>query len=289
MKVFLSWSGELSHKVALALRDWLPSVLQFVAPYVSSEDIDKGARWSTDIAKELEASAYGVLCVTKSNLDAPWLTFEAGALSKALEKSRVSPILFGVKRSEIQGPILQFQSTVIEKDDLFKLVSSINRTGGKEEQLDEERLKKVFEVWWPELNSQFELLSKHSDSAAGHKTKPPVAPPDHAILEELLDLVRTQHKLLNNPEQILPPRYFEHLFNRINRRGDLSGRVTYDLRDAFEFWSTKYSVLEGVLEEVLKKSRPALNKEEVEHVQMLVLSIADVTRHIKQVLRDMRD
>lgn len=61
MKLFLSWSGETSHKVALVFRDWLPSVLQYIEPYVSSEDIDKGARWSTDIAHELEDSSYGII------------------------------------------------------------------------------------------------------------------------------------------------------------------------------------------------------------------------------------
>ena len=87
MRVFISWSGNKSHKVALVFRDWLPSVIQSIEPYVSSEDIDKGARWSTDIAKELENSTFGILCVTKDNLEAPWLSFEAGALSKTMDKA----------------------------------------------------------------------------------------------------------------------------------------------------------------------------------------------------------
>ncbi|WP_052700655.1 TIR domain-containing protein [Methylocucumis oryzae] len=120
MKVFLSWSGTKSHKVALVFRDWLPSVIQEITPYVSSEDIDKGARWSTDIAKELEDSTFGILCVTKENISAPWLTFEAGALSKTMDKSFVSPFLFDIKRSEVDGPILQFQSTIFEKEDIQK-------------------------------------------------------------------------------------------------------------------------------------------------------------------------
>ena len=127
MRVFISWSGNKSHKVALVFRDWLPSVIQSIEPYVSSEDIDKGARWSTDIAKELENSTFGILCVTKDNLEAPWLSFEAGALSKTMDKSFVSPFLFDIKRSEVNGPILQFQSTIFQKEDLKKLVSTLNK------------------------------------------------------------------------------------------------------------------------------------------------------------------
>ena len=42
MKVFLRCSGNLSHKVALVFRDWLPSVIQSIDPYVSSEALSSG-------------------------------------------------------------------------------------------------------------------------------------------------------------------------------------------------------------------------------------------------------
>lgn len=202
MKVFLSWSGELSHKVALTLRDWLPSVIQSIEPYVSSEDIDKGARWSTDIASELADSSYGILCVTKENLHAPWLTFEAGALSKTMDKSYVSPFLFDIKRSEVNGPILQFQSTIFEKEDVKKLLISLNKadTG---EQLTVERLEKALDVWYPDLEKQLNQLLEAKPKQV--ITEKPEAREVYSneILEEILDLSRVNQKLLRNPDHDL--------------------------------------------------------------------------------------
>jgi hypothetical protein len=199
MKVFLSWSGELSHKTAIIFRDWLPSVIQSIVPYVSSEDIDKGARWSTDIAKELENSTFGILCVTKENVHAPWLTFEAGALSKTMEKAAVSPFLFDIKRSEVSGPILQFQSTIFEKEDLKKLVSSLNRACGAET-LSDERLEKAFSVWYPTLEEQLNsLLQNRPQVPMIDKEEEPIDSSGE-ILEEILDLTRNNQKLLRNPD-----------------------------------------------------------------------------------------
>lgn len=199
MKVFLSWSGELSHRTALIFRDWLPSVIQSVVPYVSSEDIDKGARWSTDIAKELENSTYGILCVTKENVHAPWLTFEAGALSKTMDKAAVSPFLFDIRRSEVSGPILQFQSTIFDREDIKKLIYSINRACGSD-CLAEDRLDRAFSVWYPTLENQFNELLQCKPSTPSPDPETEIIDTTSEILEEILDLTRNNQKLLRSPD-----------------------------------------------------------------------------------------
>ncbi|MCD4722206.1 MAG: toll/interleukin-1 receptor domain-containing protein [Desulfobacula sp.] len=201
MKVFLSWSGEKSHKVAVVFRDWFPSVIQSLEPYVSSEDIDKGTRWSTDIAKELEDSTFGILCVTKENLNAPWLTFEAGALSKTMDKSFVSPFLFDIKRSEVDGPILQFQSTIFDKDDVYKLTKTLNKACG-EDQLTGDRLEKAFTVWWPTLEEELNKLKDYQETITDESGNTHSIG-NNDILEEILDLTRLNQKLLRNPENAL--------------------------------------------------------------------------------------
>lgn len=201
MKVFISWSGDLSLKVALIFRDWLPSVIQSIEPYVSSADIDKGARWSTDIAKELENSTFGVLCVTKENLEAPWLSFEAGALSKTMEKTFVTPFLFDIKRSEVQGPILQFQSTIFEKDDIKKMVKTLNKACG-ENGITEDRLDKTFDVWYPRLEESLNELKNENTTNDEVKENEDVTP-YNIILEEILELTRDNQKLIRNPESRL--------------------------------------------------------------------------------------
>jgi hypothetical protein len=110
MDVFVSWSGSRSKAFATAYSDWLPNILQSVVPWVSSEDIDSGTRWSTGIATALESIDMGVLCLTEDNLNAPWLLFEAGAVSKAVDSARVVPYLLGVSPAQLVGPLAQFQA-----------------------------------------------------------------------------------------------------------------------------------------------------------------------------------
>jgi hypothetical protein len=151
MKIFLSWSGDMSHQVACALRDWLPYVIQSLKPFISSEDINKGTRWSDVLAKELSDTQYGIICITPYNLNAPWLNFEAGALSKFIDRSFVSPFLFHVNRDGIKGPLSQFQSTIYSEEDILNLLTSINNRLDDEARLDQQLLEAEFKVWWEKL------------------------------------------------------------------------------------------------------------------------------------------
>lgn len=213
MKVFLSWSGSKSHKIALVLREWIPSVIQSIEPYVSSEDIDKGTRWSTDIAKELQNSTFGILCVTSDNIEAPWLNFEAGALSKTMDKSYVSPFLFDIKKSEVQGPILQFQSTVFEKDDIFKLLKSLNNACATENKLSEKRLKDTFDVWYSKLEIQLNDI-KNTECETDVEPRENIEEKREEILEEILELTRINQKLLRNSENNTS----EEILNELNKK-----------------------------------------------------------------------
>jgi hypothetical protein len=54
MKVFISWSGQRSKDVAELLRNYLPTIVQTVTPFLSFDDIELGELWDKRINKELK-------------------------------------------------------------------------------------------------------------------------------------------------------------------------------------------------------------------------------------------
>lgn len=205
MKIFVSWSGELSKQIAQTLRTWLPRLIQSLEVFYSPEDIEKGDNWDTKISQELSTCNYGIICLTSENTTAPWVHFEAGALAKALE-SRVSTLLVNIKPSDIKGPLSRYQATRMEKDDFFQLIESINKT--LETPLDNTVLEPLFNALWPTISSEFgEVMKQFPRKPAQDKAKDA----SNAPIEEILQLLRKQNALLSNPEELLPPAYFEHL------------------------------------------------------------------------------
>jgi|GEM_PF-1137978 len=189
MKVFISWSGERSKAIAEAFREWLPNVIQIIEPWMSAEDVEKGARWASDIASQLENSRVGVICLTSENLYSPWILFEAGALSKTLEKTYVCPYLFDVNPIDLKGPLVQFQATKAEKEDTRHLIHTINRALS-DKCLANDRINSAFEIWWPRLEEKLTNIRSSIVSQTPETTKRS----NREILEEILELAREERR-----------------------------------------------------------------------------------------------
>jgi len=216
MKVFLSWSGELSRDVARVFAQMLPVLFEDVDPFEASDDIEKGKRWGPTLATVLSECSYGIICLTRSNLNMPWIMFEAGALSK-LDTSHVAPFLLGLKPSEVKSPLADFQITSYNEEDVKRLIRSINAS------LDRPRadanLERSWRLWWPDFKAQIDSLEAKVDQAIEEPQRD-VGVTNQDTLEEILELVREQRRLLSSPEALLPRDYLASLSSRAGLSGE---------------------------------------------------------------------
>jgi hypothetical protein len=131
----------------------------------------------------------------------------------------VSPFLFQIDRNEVKGPLLQFQSTIFEHDDVLKLVKSIN--SACDPSLEDVRLEAIFAVWWPTLESRLKDVSL-AGNANGELDDGKRSVED--VLDEVLTLVRAQQKIITDPTELLPRDYIEYIF----RSSELADRMVVD-------------------------------------------------------------
>jgi hypothetical protein len=199
MKVLISWSGELSHRVALELRDRLPLFIQAVEPWVSSEDIAKGVLWRAELTKELEEGSVGILCITRENVTSEWVNYEAGALGKMSQASRVIPFLFQMRPSDIRGPLADLQGAMFEAgsdknaEEFRKLLVSLN-TAQTPPCAPEAVLNTTFEKMWPDFAPVLDALA--ADAERLIEGPAPKAADPSEVLEEVLQAVRDQSRII---------------------------------------------------------------------------------------------
>ena len=199
MKLFISWSGERSQALGQGLRDWIPLVLHNVEPWLSEADIEAGERWAEAIAKELESSNFGVICITKENVGSPWVLFEAGALAKSIQGNKVIPLLLDLEIRDITGPLAQFQAKKVDKAGVSEIIQSINAV---EKAIPEAQAKKLFEALWPEFEKHVQSIPKTA-TVAKHSR------PQTEILEELVTSIRSLDSRFREVSEE-SPRMFRH-------------------------------------------------------------------------------
>lgn len=191
MKVFLSWSGVRSHGVAKAFAEWLPTVLTSSKPWISSEDIEKGATWITGIKEALtESKGIGVFFATREALVSPWLNFEAGAIA-SLGAQRVCVVCVDIEPGEMSPPLGLFQSTRIEREDIFRLLKTLN--GQLIEPSSDAVLTKIFERSWAELDESIKQVLADTEKAS--KKGPRKPSPDQIIADIASGVQRIESRL----------------------------------------------------------------------------------------------
>ena len=132
------------------------------------------------------------MCVTSENQSAPWLLFETGALSKALDSARVCPLVLDIDPTELKGPLSQFQATRVTKSDIRALLSTLNRQ--LETPVADAHLDTLHDVLWPKLESK--LKTAMDETTAPRPTMR--AAPD--LLTEVLTKVRAIERQLTHKE-----------------------------------------------------------------------------------------
>ena len=185
MKIFISWSGDKSKKIAEYMKKWIEQIIQSADPWISV-DIEKGKKWDSEISQNLKESKVGILCITRGNLNTPWMLFEAGAISNTPD-SYVCTLLIDLSPTDLTGPLSTFQATKLNKDDIFKLLNTINQIIYKQEgkNLSIDNLKSLFDLFYPKLEQKIEsILSK--DSTNNKK----VIRTDRELLEESVQILR---------------------------------------------------------------------------------------------------
>lgn len=214
MKIFISWSGEVSNKIAESLKKWLPRCIQTVDVFCSSIDIEKGENWNAKLTGELENSHFGIICLTEDNIVAPWLHFEAGALSKMLG-SKVCAFATNIDITDIKGPLTSFQACKFNKEDIKKLIQSINNSN--DNKIDETVLNDTFEAFWPQLEKEINSILIPKRISPGEKKS---KFNQNEAIEELVQLTRGISSNM-------------YLLNDLNNR--LDNLATYDRSTSFEF------------------------------------------------------
>jgi hypothetical protein len=192
--VFISWSGSRSREVAKTLREWLPTVVQAVRPWMSDTDIDKGSRSLDEITTALTGIKVGIVCLTPENLVEPWLLFEAGALSKTItdDKTRLCTYLLGgLTSSDVKQPLGMFQHTIADKEETRKLVHAINKAVS-ESSVPAERLNSIFDALWPQLQKTLVALPKFAPVGTTKRSL-------EDMVVEILELVRAEANARNKP------------------------------------------------------------------------------------------
>lgn len=164
MQVFMGWSGEASHDIAVILKEWLVGLMPNTDVFFSPTDIQKGKQWRVELCRGLREAQFGILCVTPDSTSSPWMLYEAGFLTCSDTCSAICALLFIVGVPDLPDALGDLQHVPYARDELWQLTRSINsvRQDVGEAALAQDWLKREFGRAWGGLDRQVRAaLDRH--------------------------------------------------------------------------------------------------------------------------------
>lgn len=237
--IFISWSeeGSISEDVAKMLYGWLPKVIDGVKPFLSSRSIAKGTQWFYELTIQLAQIRFGLICITRANMTAPWMMFEAGALAKGLGSECVSPLAIDLPRLDIIGPLAHYNATeLLSIDDMWALVSSIN-TMFESKQTPPDVLEERYEVFWPRLEKDVRArLALPHDAPKSQRS-------DRAVLDDILERIRVLPQAATRDDLVPLLSQIRDQLTGIEKRSVSDSEIRSRLDVQHEVWERRFELV----------------------------------------------
>lgn len=154
--IFISWSGKYSKEIAKQLKDILENEIfngVKLDCFVSDVDIASGTDWWLKIQDEISICKAGIICVTKENVLAPWVFFEAGALTA--RNIPITPLLFSCDINSINKTPLTKKQCVdfSDKDKFVQMILGI-RKNVCPDFINQKQMKTIAEVGYQNFHDR---------------------------------------------------------------------------------------------------------------------------------------
>lgn len=120
VRVFISWSGPRSEKIAEAFEKLITSVFPEMETFLSTS-IPSGTDWRLELERNLDASDAIVFCFTPEAVTSGWVMYEAGYMA-AKEGVLVRPFVYG---TDVPDPLSHIQAVKLNRENVSAFVDDL--------------------------------------------------------------------------------------------------------------------------------------------------------------------
>jgi hypothetical protein len=165
VKIFVSWSKDISHSVAVYLQVFLKDFFKSKSLdiYVSSERIVAGETWFDNIKEAIKESSLCIIVMTDENEYSRWVYFEAGAIAFNTKSTNIIPILLTADSLDGGSPLNSYQCVKATKEGFRKLLLTIKKVG-RLTGVTSEEFESRLEAYFPKFESEIQGILVKSKS-----------------------------------------------------------------------------------------------------------------------------